>query len=179
MRTEELLNEITEELAQNCGDFFAACRTAGVSPKFVRQWMKDDAKVKEAIDEAEHCGALGLESAAIKRAVHGVEEGVYYQGELVGTETKYSDSLLTTLLKGRIKSRYGSEGGTSVNVNVTNAIQAFPRPTNYAEWLQMVEQTEQHARLPAPDVEEAEYTPIPSPGKRLPPELDPNMADIL
>jgi hypothetical protein len=136
--------------------------------------MKDDPEVREALENAEQCGALRLESVAIKRATEGVEEGVYYQGELVGTERKYSDGLLTTLMKGKMKSRYGAESQTSVNVNVAT-IQAFPRPSNYQEWLQLVSQTEQHA-LPPP--EEGEYVEV-TPVTPLPPELDPNMADIL
>lgn len=174
MRTQDLLDELAETLQSNHGDFFAACRTCRVSPSFVRKWAKDDAKVKEILDEAEAVGSLSLESEALRRAVDGVDEGVYYRGELVGTEKKYSDTLLNTLLKAKIRDKYAQEGGTNVNVAITNEIQAFPRPNSYSEWLQLVDQTN---ALPPPSVEEpveAEFTTV-----LPPPELDPNMQDIL
>lgn len=42
-----------------------------------------------------------IENTAYKRAVEGIEEPVYYKGELVDTKLVYSDSLLTLLLQSR------------------------------------------------------------------------------
>jgi hypothetical protein len=42
-----------------------------------------------------------LEAEAIRRAVDGVEKGIYYKGELVATEVQYSDKLLLEALKAR------------------------------------------------------------------------------
>lgn len=171
MRTEQALNELVETLQSNCGDFYGACKTCRVSPGFVSKWMKDDPKVHDAISEAKNVGALGLEHAAMKRAVEGVEKEVYYQGEVVGSETVYSDGLLTTLMKGRLKSVYGAEANqTNVNIHLLNQIQAMPRANSYQEWLTMAETK----ALPAPDPEDVPFEVLmPSP------QMDPNMVDIL
>lgn len=50
-----------------------------------------------------------LESEARRRAVKGVQRGVYHLGEVVGSQTEYSDSLLTLLLKGRRKEVFGTQ----------------------------------------------------------------------
>jgi hypothetical protein len=42
-----------------------------------------------------------IENTAYKRAVEGIEEPVYYKGDLVDTKLVYSDSLLTLLLQSR------------------------------------------------------------------------------
>lgn len=175
MRTQDNLDALVRELQTNCGDFYAACRACKLAPTFVRKWQKDDPKVAETLQVATEVGAMQLESAAIERAVRGVEKDVYYQGEVVGTERQYSDGLLTTLLKGRLKQTYGADGGnTNVQVNLTNAIQVMPRAGSYEEWLRFADATTNPRALPPSDAVDAEYTPV-----LPPPELDPAMADIL
>jgi hypothetical protein len=121
---------------------FDACRQCAVSPVFVRTWMKDDKDVAAAITEAERVGALALQSAAIQRAVHGVEKGVYFKGERVDTEIQYSDGLLTTLLKGRLPEVFGkeAEGGLSIAGNNVQ-VNIMPRANSYDEWLAMRDST--------------------------------------
>lgn len=160
MRNEITLNALATELQRNCGDTLAACRAVGVSLVFVNQWRKDDKVANEILSEAERVGTQGLVSAAIQRAVHGVEEDVYYKGEVVGQKVNYSDGLLTTLLKAKVPEfAKDSEGGNvQVNVNVANIM---PRAANYSEWLAMKDQTVNRA-LPSPTVDDAidaEYVP--------------------
>lgn len=139
MRTQHLLDRLTDELTRNCGDLLAAARTCGVSLQFVRQWCKDDPTTAEALREAELVGTQGLVSAAIKRAVHGVEEDVYYKGEVCGTKTNYSDTLLTTLLKAKIDDfKANNENAPQVTVNIANIM---PRANSYEEWLAMRDAT--------------------------------------
>lgn len=176
MRTEENLKALAEALERNCGDFLDACRSARLSPSFVRKWQNEDDTVREVLHEAEQVGALALDSEAIRRGKVGVEEDVYYQGEVVGTKRVYSDGLLTLLLKKRRKEVYGDDASqTNVNVNVLNNVRAFERPGTYADWVKLA--NIDHARLPAPPEEmtvDAEfYTVLP------PPDQDPAMADIL
>lgn len=40
-----------------------------------------------------------LEAEAVRRAMKGVEKDIWYKGDIVGSETVYSDSLMNTLLK--------------------------------------------------------------------------------
>lgn len=140
MRTEMTLATITAELQINCGDRLHACRTAGVSLVFLEQWMKDDKIVAEKVLEAERVGTMGLVSAAIQRGVRGVEEDVYYKGEVVGTKRNYSDGLLQTLLKAKVAefAKDGEGGGTNVTVNIANVM---PRADNYDQWLEMKRST--------------------------------------
>ena len=63
-------------------------RARGSSTKFKADW-------DEALEEAREL----LESEARRRAEIGVEEPVFYQGEIVGHIRKYSDNLLMFLLK--------------------------------------------------------------------------------
>ena len=172
MRTEATLDALCTELTRNCGDFFAACRTVQVSPTFVRKWQKDDKEVDEQIQYACEVGALQLESAAITRAVHGVEEDVYYQGGVVGQKTNYSDGLLMLLMKKRLKGTYGDEPSqTNVNLQLANNVQVMPRAGSYDEWLSMARAT---TSLEGAVVD---VTPVPA---MLPaPQADPRMADIL
>lgn len=159
------LTMLCEELQGNCGDFFNACKECQLSPAFVSQWMKDDKEVSEKIENAKSVGALRLESAAIHRAVNGVDKGIYYQGLLVDTEKQYSDGLLTQLLKARVPG-YKEESTQNVNVNLAAQIRIMPRATSYEEWLSFTQLK----------TVEASATPVPM----LPaPHLDPAMADIL
>jgi hypothetical protein len=141
LRTQAKLDELVHALQMNCGDMFDACRQCAVSPIFVRTWMKDDADVRAALTEAERVGALALQSEAIRRAVNGVEKGVYFKGERVDTETVYSDGLLQTLLKGRMSETFGKDAeglaitGNNVQVNI------MPRANSYEEWLAMRDKT--------------------------------------
>ena len=151
MRTEFTLAALESELQRNCGDDLAAAVAVGVSLIFVNTWRKDDPKVDTRLTEAARVGTQGLVSAAIQRAVHGVEEDVYYKGEVVGQKTNYSDGLLQTLLKAKVpefaKDAEGS--GPTVNVNIANIM---PRAANYEQWLAMKSQTLNRA-LPAPDTD--------------------------
>lgn len=160
MRTEETLQELIRSLHANCGDLFLACKENGISVQFVKNWCKDDKAVQEQIDEAQQLGFMGLESAAIQRAVHGVDKGIYFKGELVATEKQYSDGLLVKLLEAN-NPKY-AKGGDAQNVyNGPVQINQIPRAETFQEWLNMVQQTKQ-AQLPPPTpVIEAEYVDIP------------------
>lgn len=139
MRTEQTLERICEELQKNVGDTLAACKAVGVSLIFLNQWRKDDKIVHERVQEAERVGVQGLVSAAIQRAVHGVDKDVYFKGIVVGQQKEYSDGLLNTLLKAKLPEfAAGEGGGVQVNVNVANVM---PRANNYDEWMAMKERT--------------------------------------
>lgn len=158
MRTEVTLNGICAALQRNCGDQYEACREVGVSLIFLDQWCRDDKTVAERVQEAARVGNMGLVSAAIKRAVHGVDEDVYYKGISVGTKTNYSDSLLTTLLKAKVPefAKDAEGGGTTVNVQIANVM---PRADTYEQWLAMKNQTLASGKqqvLPSPSLDPAQ-----------------------
>ncbi len=150
MRNEATLQALERELQSNCGDDLAAARAVGVSLLFMNQWRKDDKITNDRLTEASRVGVQGLYSAAVQRAVTGVEKPVWYKGAVAGYETVYSDGLLTTLLKGKLDDFKPKEEGAGVHVNV-NVANLMPRAKDYGEWLAMKHDTFK-AALPAPDV---------------------------
>lgn len=75
-----------------------------------------------------------LQTAAIKRAVDGVEEPVYYKGEMVGSVTKYSDPLLMFLMKAHAPDLYGDKRTLNVNSkSVSVQIRSFDAYGNEIE----------------------------------------------
>lgn len=82
------------------GTVTAAAEHAGVSRRQHYRWVKGDADYATDFGHAREEAADRLEQEARRRAVAGVEEPVYYQGEVVGHVRKHSDTLLIFLLKG-------------------------------------------------------------------------------
>jgi len=77
------------------------------SPTTVYAWRKRDPAFALAWDETLQAAMdTVLEPEAIRRAVEGSERGIWYQGERVGVEREYSDTLLIFLLKGWNPDRY-------------------------------------------------------------------------
>ena len=141
MRTPLTLSILEQQLQQSCGDMYSSCREAGVSVQFVTQWMKDDEEVNTKITEAQRVGYMGLESAAIQRAVHGYEKKIFYKGIHVDDDTVYSDGLLVKLLEANTP-----KFAKSSDQNVYNGpvqINNMPRAETFEEWLTMKELTMQ------------------------------------
>lgn len=78
-----------------------AATAAGVTRRRVDRERETNAEFEYAMDDALEASADVLELEARRRAVEGVEKGVYFQGAEVATEVVYSDTLLTTLLKAK------------------------------------------------------------------------------
>lgn len=75
-----------------------ACRLAGLRPSTVWAWQRDDV-FRHARELAEEVMRETAKGEAWRRAIHGVERGIWHRGELVGTERVYSDALLSMVLK--------------------------------------------------------------------------------
>lgn len=80
---------------------FDAAKSAGTSPTSVYRWRKNDLDFAEDWDNAFAAGGASLVREAKRRAVHGVEEPVFYLGKQVASVRKYSDTLLIFLIKAR------------------------------------------------------------------------------
>lgn len=99
----------------------AATEAIGINERTAHRWRtaseatfdeksgiyKDDFCVRW--EEALQAGIAKLEDEATRRAVVGVEKPVYQQGVMVGTVTEYSDTLMQTLLRGKMPQRYNTE----------------------------------------------------------------------
>jgi hypothetical protein len=117
-----------------CGILSQAAEAAGVDRATVWRRRQDDAEFAKACDEAIDMAADKLEGEARRRALEGVEEPVYQGGQLIGTKTVYSDSLLALLLKGRRKRVFaervettGADGGpVKTQVLVATGVPSAP-----------------------------------------------------
>lgn len=97
-----------KELA-SCAGIQKAAEKANIPYKTVLLLRLNDQKFADDITEALSQRALILEDEAIRRAVCGEEEPVFYAGELVGAKTKRSDTLLLSLLKANYPEKYGAK----------------------------------------------------------------------
>ncbi len=82
------------------GTVSAAAEAAGVGRRTHYDWMGDPDYAARFAEASEAAADL-LEREAVRRAVNGTTRTVYYQGQPVGEETHYSDTLLMFLLNGR------------------------------------------------------------------------------
>lgn len=76
-----------------------ACESIGVHRQTAYQYRDKHPDFKQEWDEAIERGTDALVQEAYRRAHAGVEEPIYYLGEVCGTVRKYSDTLLIFLLK--------------------------------------------------------------------------------
>lgn len=81
------------------GNISDAASAAGVDRTQHYRWL-DDPEYAVAFEHARATAADRLEREAVRRAVVGVEEPIYYKGQQVGTQLRYSDTLLMFLLNG-------------------------------------------------------------------------------
>ena len=86
----------------------AAARHAGRAWAQLYRLRKQDAALAAMWDDALEEAADWLELEALRRAMDGTEEGRYFGGEMTGTITRYSDSLLMSLLKARRPAVFGN-----------------------------------------------------------------------
>jgi len=88
------------------GSIRLAAESAKVSRRNHCRWLKCDPKYAEAFEVARESACQALEDEARRRAVEGVREPVYYEGEVCGHRQRYSDVLLMFLLKGANPEKY-------------------------------------------------------------------------
>lgn len=143
------------------GNISHSCKYAAINRQTFYDWRDNDAIFAAHLAEAEHDADNTLEYAAYDRAVSGVPSFVVSQGKIVyeevpdlyddGTpkldkygnpamkrgkpliERKYSDSLLTTLLKSRMPQKYNRQqlevsgpDGKPIQHEIVNALAALP-----------------------------------------------------
>lgn len=81
------------------GNVTASAEAVGLARHMVYDWRKQDAAFASRWEEALAVAVDALAMEARRRALDGVEEVRYFQGEPIGTIRKYSDQLLMFLLR--------------------------------------------------------------------------------
>jgi hypothetical protein len=107
--------EFLAVLRETGGNVSRACAAIHLTRTRVYEWRAADPLFAIAWDEAVEFGTDDLEEEARRRALEGVDEPVFYQGEECGVIRKYSDTLLIFLLKGRRPDRYRERVTIDVN----------------------------------------------------------------
>lgn len=119
------------------GNVTKAAAAAKITRSTAYLLKREASDFAEAWDEAiEEAGDL-LELEARRRAVSGVKEPVFYQGEECGYVRKYSDTLLIFLLKGakpeKYRERFEHTGKDGKPIEF-NAIIALTAEQELDEW---------------------------------------------
>ena len=84
----------------------AAAKVADVGRRTHYDWLEADEAYAARFTDVEEGVTEALEAEARRRAQHGVDEPVHYQGKKVDTIRRYSDTLLIFLLKARRPEMY-------------------------------------------------------------------------
>jgi hypothetical protein len=83
-----------------------ACQTIGIGRSTAYEARQSDEQFALAWADVEELTTEKMEREAYRRAVEGVQRDVLFQGDKVGEERHYSDTLLIFMLKSRRPDRY-------------------------------------------------------------------------
>lgn len=109
---------------RNCANVSAAARETGVSRMSWYRLRNGDAAFAKDWEAALEAGVDALEDEAMRRALEGSVEPVFYQGQQVGSVRKYSDAMLMFLLKARRPQRYRERVGVDVADDLRSLLRA-------------------------------------------------------
>ncbi len=104
-----------------------------MSRRSAYDWRKEDQEFANEWDAAEALGTDLLEDEARRRAAQGVDEPVFWKGEVKGFVRKYSDVLLIFMLKARRPEKYretpppGAGGVDTLRELLTESREAWKR----------------------------------------------------
>lgn len=117
---------------------YKSCEAHGFNHSTVLKRMKEEAERgntewQELWDESLELFADDLEVEMHRRAVEGVDEPVFYKGEVVGEVTKYSDTLAITLAKATRPEKF--RDNVKVDAEVRGGVLVVPGKMSVEEWL--------------------------------------------
>lgn len=102
-----------------------SCELAGISYSEVYRRRQVDPEFQKRFEDAYEQGVQRLEDEAVRRAFEGVEEPVFYKGEMVANITKFSDTLLMFLLKGNRPDKFKERvENTNLNMDLATRLEA-------------------------------------------------------
>lgn len=97
-----------------CASVTKAAESIGITRQRLYEVKAVDEPFSVEWESAVEQGTDSLEDEAWRRAVEGVEDPVYFMGTRVDTVRKYSDGLLTLLLKSRRPDKYRERTSTEL-----------------------------------------------------------------
>lgn len=129
------------------GNVYRSALSVGLLHPAVYKQRNKDPEFARAWDEALNESVDFLVEEAKRRAYDGVDEPVFYQGEVCGTVRKYSDPLLMFLIKG-IRKEYATErkeltgsNGQPLKLEVVTGIPRAPNEKNEGEQCLLTQDT--------------------------------------
>ncbi len=127
------------DVLRSTGNVSAGARAADVSRAQAYGRRRKNKAFREEWDSALQGALDDLEGALRRRAVEGVEKGVYYGGKKCGASVTYSDNLGMFLLRGRRKDVFGDGKSTPAisDIAEANLANASPRERLLAKLQQM------------------------------------------
>lgn len=126
------------ELSRGCSVGRAAF-VAGISYKHAYFLRNTDPEFAADWDDAVEQGTDAIEDEARRRAVEGVQKPDYYQGEVVGYTTHYSDNILLSMLAARRPHKW-KRG--DVNISVSEPVSGIRRKIITPDGVDITDQVE-------------------------------------
>jgi len=114
-------NLFLEKLAEY-GIKSKAAKAVGVNHSTILRHEENDPAFARAVEEALTEAADTFEDELIRRAVHGYEEPVFFNGVEVGKIRKYSDRLLDKLVTATKREKYGQQSTVNVEGKITHEV---------------------------------------------------------
>lgn len=99
-KTKEAMDTVLRILKSG-GSITDACQAVNISHAALRYWRINDNMFDEACREAFDMRTDEIETIFYDRAINGVQQEVYHDGEMVGTKTIHDNGLLTKALVAR------------------------------------------------------------------------------
>lgn len=135
------------ESVRRTGLVAKSAQAAGTNSRRIKTECETDKEFASEMQEALVIYAESVQEELHRRAIDGVEENVYFQGEVCGQKTNYSDALLTTLVKAK-----SPEFREKLSVDTTihgGVLLTLPPAATQQAWLDSAKPQQ----LPAPDQE--------------------------
>jgi hypothetical protein len=119
-------------------------------------WLEKDEAYADAFARAVQLAADSLEDKLIELGMHGYEEGVWFKGELVGTERRYLPTLLMAAVNAALPEKYRYR--TAVEHTISDSMRALQE-----QWQQQIDHPEPPPRRELPQagyIIDVEHTPV-------------------
>ncbi len=117
-----------DELSKS-GRVTHSARAAALDRSGLYKAAKENPELAQRWEDAEKAYVDVLVREAHRRAVEGVEEAVWYQGVECGKVRKYSDSLLTTMLKAAAPAEFRENATVKIGNDGDGAFRVEESPT--------------------------------------------------